>query len=112
MPGPAIITVVYPRPSKPDAAFEFDYDHYYKVHMPLIQETWGPKGLKSWMVTEHADKDEPYFLQCKMEWDSVEDFQKASTAEDSAKVFADVPNFTNIDLKILKGEVVRKWTIL
>lgn len=109
---PAIITVVYPRPSKPDASFKFDYDHYYKVHMPLVQEVWGPKGLKSWTVTEHTDKDEPYFLQCKMDWDTVEDFKKAAASEDSAKVFADVANFTDIDLKILKGEIVRKWTIL
>lgn len=108
---PAIITVVYPRPGK-DVAFKFDYDHYYRVHLPLVQRVWGPKGLKSWTVTEHKDEGEPYFLQCKMDWDSVEDFKKASVAEDSAEVFADVTNFTDIDLKILKGEVVRTWAIL
>ncbi|CAN8099713.1 unnamed protein product [Discula destructiva] len=109
---PAIITVVYPRPAKPDATFKFDYDHYFNVHMPLVQETWGPKGLRSFTITEHKDPDEPYFLQCSMSWDSLEDFGKASTSEDSAKVFADVPNFTDIKLKILKGDVVRKWQML
>lgn len=112
MPGPAVITVVYPRPSQPEAALKFDYDHYYKVHMPLVQEVWGPHGLKSWTVTEHSDKDEPYFLQCRLDWDSVEDFKKASTAEGSEKVFADIQNFTDITPKVLKGEIVRKWTIL
>lgn len=109
---PAIITVAYPRPSKPDATFKFDYDHYYKVHMPLVQEIWGPRGLQQWTVTEHTDEDEPYFLQCKMDWNSLEDFKKAAASEESAKLFADVPNFTDIDLKILKGDVVRKWTSL
>lgn len=108
---PAIVTVVYPRP-KPDTPFKFDYDHYYKVHMPMVQDTWAPMGLLSWTVTEHTDKEEPYFLQCSMSWNSVADFKKAEVSRDSIKVFADVHNFTDIELQILKGEVVRKWAVL
>lgn len=109
---PAAITVVYPRPSKPDTPFKFDYDHYYAVHMPLVQKAWAPKGLQSWTITEHKDADEPYFLQCSMSWDSVDDFTAAVASKDSAEVFADVPNFTDIELKILKGDVVRVWKAL
>lgn len=106
----AIITVVYPRPSKPETAFKFDYDYYYKVHLPLAEKVWGPMGLQSWTVTEHADREEPYFLQCKLVWNSMEDFNKAAPAAASVPVFADVDNFTDIKLLILKGNVVRTST--
>jgi hypothetical protein len=26
-------------------------DYYLKTHMPLVQEKWGPSGLKSWKVS-------------------------------------------------------------
>jgi hypothetical protein len=25
-------------------------DYYLSTHMPLVQEKWGPHGLKSWKV--------------------------------------------------------------
>jgi hypothetical protein len=46
---PAIITVAYPRPS---GEVKFDLKYYIETHMPLVDKTWGPKGLKSWTVTE------------------------------------------------------------
>lgn len=45
----AIVTVAYPRPS---GEVKFDLKYYLDVHMPLVAKTWGPKGLKSWHVTE------------------------------------------------------------
>lgn len=42
-----------------------------------------------------------------MLWESLEGFQKAAAAEDSAAVFADVPNFTNTKPILLSGGVVK-----
>lgn len=46
---PAVVTVAYPRP---EGAVKFDIKYYIDKHMPLVGKTWGPKGLKSWTVTE------------------------------------------------------------
>ncbi|KAK6076609.1 hypothetical protein SCUP515_05438 [Seiridium cupressi] len=48
----AFITVAYPRPSSGE--LKFDLNYYLDCHMPLVAKTWGPNGLKSWTVTEHA----------------------------------------------------------
>lgn len=110
---PAVVNLLYPRAANAgDPAPRFDFEYYYKVHLPLVQDVWGPMGLTTWTVTEHKDPAEPYFLQCSTTWHSVSDFQKAVASPASGKLFADVPNYTDAAPVTLKGDVVRKWQIL
>jgi uncharacterized protein (TIGR02118 family) len=98
-------------------------DYYLKTHMPLVQEKWGPSGLKSWKVCLQAlssypaithipqvlkfGDDAPYCVQATLEWGSMSDFQKAT--QDKAAmdaIMGDVSNFSNTNPKLMTGEVV------
>jgi uncharacterized protein (TIGR02118 family) len=105
---------------------EFNMDYYLKTHMPLVQENWGPYGLKSWKV-RHAhmstawslpdlsadnakvlkfDEDSPYLVQATLEWGSLDDFKKAAGSDSTKKVMDDVKNFANTSPKLMSGEIV------
>merc|ERR1712137_915945 len=96
----ATTTVIYEQNTK------FNMDYYLKTHMPLVQEKWGPSGLKSWKVLKFGD-DAPYCVQATLEWGSMSDFQKAT--QDKAAmdaIMGDVSNFSNTNPKLMTGEVV------
>ncbi|KAI7775645.1 hypothetical protein LA080_006483 [Diaporthe eres] len=99
----ALVTVVYP--SQPDAKFDLDY--YNTKHIGLVTEKWGKLGLQQYWVADLRPSNGPYAIQCTMLWESLEAFQKAAASEDSAAVFADVPNFTNLKATVLSGGVVK-----
>ncbi|KAJ0115476.1 hypothetical protein N8I77_000836 [Diaporthe amygdali] len=99
----ALISVVYP--SAPDAKFDLEY--YNTKHMGLVTEKWGNKGLQQYWVADLRPSNGPYAIQATMLWDSVESFQKAAASEDSAAVFADVANFTNLKAVVLSGAIVK-----
>ncbi|KAK5171808.1 uncharacterized protein LTR77_003444 [Saxophila tyrrhenica] len=98
MPG-ATTTVVYPK------GCSFNMDYYLSTHMPLVADTWGSYGLKSWKVIKMGE-DSPYSVQATLEWGSMEDFQKAASSETAAKVMGDVPNFTDGSPTLMSGDVV------
>ncbi|KAI0178127.1 hypothetical protein BJ166DRAFT_39997 [Pestalotiopsis sp. NC0098] len=102
---PAVVTVAYPRP---EGAVKFDIKYYIDKHMPLVGKTWGPKGLKSWTVTEHAEG--PYVVQAILHWESTEKFGTAAEGDGGPEIFADVANFTDIQPIVLKGEVAGTWS--
>ncbi|KAM0692315.1 hypothetical protein Q7P36_008516 [Cladosporium allicinum] len=96
----ATTTVIYEQNTK------FNMDYYLKTHMPLVQEKWGPSGLKSWKVLQFP-ADAPYTVQATLEWGSMSDFKKAT--EDKAAmdaIMGDVSNFSNTTPKLMTGEVV------
>lgn len=84
------ITISYPRTSPPTP---FDLDYYLSTHMPLVQEGWASKGLKSWSVITMDDAS-PYTVQALLQWESEEAFNAAAGSEQGKGVFADIKNFT------------------
>jgi uncharacterized protein (TIGR02118 family) len=84
----------------------FDMDYYRSTHMPLVQEKWGPYGLKSWQVIQ-LPPDSPYIVQATLEWDSAEDVQKAQASSAAKDIFGDIPNFASpADPVVISGQVL------
>lgn len=75
--------------------------------MGLVTEKWSKVGLQQYWVADLRPSGGPYAIQCTMLWESLEAFKKAGATEDAATIFADVPNFTNLQAVILSGEVVK-----
>lgn len=102
-----IVVISYLRPESGDVHFNEDY--YLTKHMPLVTKTWEPCGLVSWEAAKMDDEpSSPYYYQVKTIWESLKGFEKAST-ELGASVFADVPNFTNLKVQVVKGQVRDSW---
>lgn len=103
---PARITVLYP--SATDASFNMDY--YMKTHMPLVMDSWGSYGLKSWEVSKivgtATGEDAPYTVQALLHFESLEKFQEAASGPKAPIVLGDIPNFSNKEPVILIGDVV------
>ncbi|KAG8166355.1 hypothetical protein KVR01_002044 [Diaporthe batatas] len=99
----ALVSVVYP--NEPDTKFDLDY--YKSEHISLVNAKWTKYGLQQYWVADLRSSGGPYAIQTTMLWDSLESFQKAAGAEESAAVFADVPNFTNSKPAILSGPIVK-----
>lgn len=99
----ALVSVIYP--NEPDTKFDLDY--YNTKHIGLVTEKWTKYGLQQYWVADLRPSGGPYAIQTTMLWESLESFQKAAAAEESAAVFADVPNFTNSKPVLLSGGVVK-----
>ncbi|KAI1441929.1 hypothetical protein F5Y02DRAFT_397868 [Annulohypoxylon stygium] len=95
----AVVSVAY-------KAGKFDMDYYLKSHMPLVQKTWAPFGLKNWKVVQYTDPESPYAVQALLEWDDVAQWEIASKAPEAGPVFADIPNFTDVMPDRLQGTLV------
>lgn len=87
--------VMYPN----DDDIHFDRQYYMSVHMPLVESTWKKHGLVSWQVVEYSkaldDAKPAYLIAAKLEWESEEALENALKDPEGAKIFADIPNFTN-----------------
>lgn len=81
------LSVLYPQT---DGA-TFDHDYYRDSHVPLCCSTWGLDGAE-------IDKgmNGPYVAAVHFRFDSLEAMQSAMGSPDTAKVIADVPNYTTI----------------
>lgn len=87
--------VMYPN----EADTHFDRDYYMKIHMPLVESTWKKYGLTSWHVIEYTKtldgSPSKFLIAAQLVWESEESVQNALKDADAAKIFADIPNFTN-----------------
>ncbi|KAJ5218784.1 uncharacterized protein N7498_000883 [Penicillium cinerascens] len=87
--------VMYPN----EDDIHFDRDYYMKSHMPLVESTWKKHGLTSWNVIEYTKaidgSPSKYLIAAQLVWESEESMQNALKDADTAKVFGDIPNFTN-----------------
>lgn len=99
----ATVTVMYPR--KEGATFDLEY--YKKTHMPLVSNTWGKYGLKSYAVTQ-TSPDAPYSTYVTMEFESIEGFGNAIKDEGTKAVMEDVANFSSEQPVLLAGPVVSR----
>ncbi|KAF7872439.1 hypothetical protein EAF04_003360 [Stromatinia cepivora] len=97
-----IITVMYPKTE----TSTFDLDYYMKTHMPLVQEKWGPCGLKNWTVTK-LDESGGYSMQALLWFESNEAWTKAVAAE-GPTIMGDVANFSSVQPLLVFGQEVEK----
>jgi uncharacterized protein (TIGR02118 family) len=88
----------------------FDHAYYVDKHMTLVRERWGGMGL----VRTEVDRgvaggapgaSAPYIAVGHVYFNSLTDFERASTAH-GKELFADVPNFTNIQPQVQISEVI------
>lgn len=70
----------------------------------MVVAEWGPSGLKSYTVSKLSDG--PYQLICTLNFDKIEDFQKAASSPAAKTVMGDIPNYTTAEAVIAVGEVV------
>ncbi|KAI1823799.1 hypothetical protein F4861DRAFT_539649 [Xylaria intraflava] len=92
------LSVVYPG----DVTFNLDY--YLTTHMPLVQKTWAPVGLKKYKVVEYTSPGTPYKIQAILTWESKEKADAALAGPGAAAILGDIPNFSDKDATFLSGE--------
>ena len=97
------VLVMYPN----EVDIQFDEAYYMKTHMPFVESVWKSYGLISWHVTKFTtalDGSRPqYLFLATLQWESEESVKAALQDPAGAKVFADVPNFTNVKPITLAG---------
>jgi uncharacterized protein (TIGR02118 family) len=91
------LTVLYPAT---DGA-TFDHDYYRDTHVPLAVGAWGLDGAE-------IDKgvDGPYVAAVHFRFDSLEAMGEAMAGEGTAKVLADVANYTSIQPVLQTSEII------
>ncbi len=101
-------TVLYPN----EDDTKFDMSYYLSTHMPLVQEKFGPFGLKGYTVVDYKpgpDGAKPAFCTgCTLIWEKADDLLAAlGSGEPAQKVLGDITNFTNKSPIFIGGEVVK-----
>lgn len=92
------VLILYPK----SEGSSFDMDYYTSTHMPLFAEAVGD-ACQGWgVVSTHGDE---YHAVGWMMVESMAAFGAAMN-ERGAAVMADVPNYTNVQPKLLTGDVV------
>lgn len=78
----------------------FDHDYYKNTHVPMATAAWN--------VGAEIDKGTsgPYTAAVHFFFESMETMQAAMASPDTAKVMADVPNYTNITPVMQVSEIV------
>jgi uncharacterized protein (TIGR02118 family) len=88
------VSVLYPK----NDSSHFDHEYYVEKHIPLVRSTWGGMGLERIEIMRGAGTLDgglhPYELIGALTFASMEDLQKAMSQ--GAEIFADIPNFTNV----------------
>jgi uncharacterized protein (TIGR02118 family) len=90
-------SVFYPRTE----GATFDHDYYRAVHVPLAAQTWNP-------VAVEVDKgvDGPFVAVAHFTFASHEALTTALASEGTARIRADIPNYTTITAIRQVSEIV------
>lgn len=90
------LTVTYPAVE----GARFDMDYYTGSHLALVQEKFGPHGLKQIVLrTGAANKpmgDAKEFASVDLVFESFDAF-KAATGAEGKTINADIPNYTDAE---------------
>lgn len=81
------LSVLYPATEGAD----FDHDYYRDHHVPLCIRTWDPES-----TAIDRGLDGPYVAAVHFTFASVEAMERALSADGTADVRADRPNYTTI----------------
>lgn len=88
---------------------KFDLDYYMKSHIPLVSSLWKSAGLKGAQVMRGTGSPSgdpaPYHIIALLDFESLDAF-KAAAAANGKEVFADIPNFTDVQPAIQFNERV------
>lgn len=96
---PHTVSVLYKQGTK------FDMGYYRATHMPLVMRSWVPYGLKAFRIVEYP-AEAPYCVQAILEFDSLEDIQRAQSSDAAKDVLGDIPKFASpADPILMAGEV-------
>ncbi len=90
------ITVLYPNTQ----GSRFDLDYYMQSHKPLVEKSWGGKGMTSFKALKGAGTASPatpapYQVIAVIGFESLEAFQ-AAAKQSGAAVMGDIANFTDV----------------
>lgn len=98
----ANVTVLYP--NRADATFDMGY--YLSSHMPMVQERFGPHGMTAWRVVRFPGPPEqtPFSVMATLDFGTAAEIEAALAAA-GGPVLADVPNFSNQQPVLMRGEV-------
>ena len=90
-----LVSVMYP--NEPESWFDLDY--YLQKHIPLVKERWSPMGLEDVRLVRGVSMPNAapplYQVMALLSFRSMQDFQNAAGAH-AQELFADIPNFTNV----------------
>lgn len=88
---------------------KFDLDYYMKSHIPLITSLWKSAGLNGAQVMKGigSPSGDPaaYHVIALLDFESLAAFGAAAAAN-GKEVFADIPNFTDVQPSIQFNERV------
>jgi uncharacterized protein (TIGR02118 family) len=78
----------------------FDHDYYRDTHVPMCTAAWN--------VTAEIDKGAsgPYVAAVHLFWESMEQMQSSMASPETAKIMADVANYTNATPVMQVSEIV------
>jgi uncharacterized protein (TIGR02118 family) len=86
---------------------KFDVDYYLKTHMPLVGSLWTSLGLKEAQVLRGigSPSGDPavQHIIALLDFASVDAFKAAADAH-GKEIFADIPNFTDVQPSIQFNE--------
>src|SRR3954447_21462621 len=92
----AIFSVMYP--ATPGGRFDMDY--YMSVHMPIVDEAFGPTGLRSWQVFSGLQAPDggaaAFLVMTHLTFDTLDDLKAWITGPNAARAFDDIPYYTDI----------------
>lgn len=88
----AAVLVSYPA----DPGARFDRDYYLGTHMPLVQDALGPLGLIHAIALFPDDADQALLAAALLTFRDAAARDAALASPAAAPVFADIPNFTNV----------------
>lgn len=98
------LSVMYPQQD----GKQFNLDYYLKDHMELVQSTWGSLIKDAYVSRGLAggapDAPPAYHIMAHIGFASMDDLNKA--LETGGPLFADVPNFTDIQPVVQISEVL------
>jgi uncharacterized protein (TIGR02118 family) len=93
------MSVLYPT----DENDSFNHDYYRNNHVPLALSTW---GLPASAAQIDKGVNGPYVAAVHFTFDSMEAMGAAMGSPDTAKVMADVPNYTTVQPVMQISEIV------
>jgi uncharacterized protein (TIGR02118 family) len=87
-----------------DAETRFDRDYYVGIHIPLVMEAWEPHGLESCAAFFPAGHGAGTIAIAECRFRDKASLQAAFDCSETARVMADVSNFTDVEPSRLRAE--------
>jgi uncharacterized protein (TIGR02118 family) len=98
-----LISVMYPQ----ESGSTFDQAYYLEKHIPLVKARWSSMGLERVELVRGVGTPDgsaaPYAVMALLWFRSMQDFENAGK-EHGGEIFADIPNFTNVNPVIQLNE--------